>query len=454
MTTIKKDLQYYKFCAYGFLKNLRFFDPFLLLFFLEKGLNLAQVGVLYALREILVNVTEIPSGIVADALGRRRSMLMSFSAYIVSFLMFFFFGSFWLFVPAMLFFSLGEAFRTGTHKAMIFEYLVLTGQEGLKTHYYGHTRSWSQIGSALSALLAGLLVLWQGSYRTVFLFSLIPYLLDFFLMLSYPRSLDGSSGRGFPDSDGNAGLPGQFKAVFSSFISSLKHPRTLTALVDSSLFSGYIKGVKDFLQLILQALALALPMKWAVDLHADSEGKTAILIGIWYTGIYLLSALASRMSAHLAGGSLRTRALAASQDNSGGVNIRAVRALLIWTLLVGSAVTALAGILDLRDMALPAALLFSLVYILENLRKPAAVVRVSDAATSDVQASVLSVESQIKTVIAALFALVLGISSDKLGIGTGLIIASAVLLLLYILLKFALHFAIRASGNRTAPPAQ
>ncbi len=32
--TFNKDLQFYKFCAYGFLKNLRFFEPFLMLFFL------------------------------------------------------------------------------------------------------------------------------------------------------------------------------------------------------------------------------------------------------------------------------------------------------------------------------------------------------------------------------------------------------------------------------------
>lgn len=39
-----KDLQFYKFSLYGFLKNLRFFEPFLYLFFLEQGLNFLQIG--------------------------------------------------------------------------------------------------------------------------------------------------------------------------------------------------------------------------------------------------------------------------------------------------------------------------------------------------------------------------------------------------------------------------
>ena len=35
----KKDLQYAKFSAYGFLKNLKLFEPFLILFLLEKNLS-------------------------------------------------------------------------------------------------------------------------------------------------------------------------------------------------------------------------------------------------------------------------------------------------------------------------------------------------------------------------------------------------------------------------------
>jgi hypothetical protein len=64
----QKDIQFYKFSAYGFFKNLRFFDPFLLLFFLEKGLGYGQVGLLYAVKEISVNLLEVPSGMLADIL--------------------------------------------------------------------------------------------------------------------------------------------------------------------------------------------------------------------------------------------------------------------------------------------------------------------------------------------------------------------------------------------------
>ena len=71
MTTFK-NRQFYQFCAYGFLKNLRFFDPFLLLFFLSRGFDYFDIGMLYAIRETGFIITEIPSGIFADTFGRKR----------------------------------------------------------------------------------------------------------------------------------------------------------------------------------------------------------------------------------------------------------------------------------------------------------------------------------------------------------------------------------------------
>ncbi len=78
MGIIIKDRQYFKFCIYGFLKNLRFFDAFFILFLVEKGLPYTQIGILYAVREIFINIFEIPSGIIADTYGRKNSLIGSF----------------------------------------------------------------------------------------------------------------------------------------------------------------------------------------------------------------------------------------------------------------------------------------------------------------------------------------------------------------------------------------
>ncbi len=157
MQKFTKDKQYYKFCFYGFFKNLKFFEPFLMLFFLDKGISFLQIGTLYAIREISINIIEIPSGIFADILGRKKTMITSFIAYIASFIVFYFSQNYVWLVIAMVFFSFGDAMRTGTHKAMIFDYLEINSWMSEKVTYYGHTRSWSQIGSAISSIIAAII---------------------------------------------------------------------------------------------------------------------------------------------------------------------------------------------------------------------------------------------------------------------------------------------------------
>ncbi len=164
---MKGDRLLFRFSLYGFLKNLRFFEPFLILFFRDAGLSFFQIGVLYAVRDISTNLLEIPAGVIADAFGRRRSMVLSFSAYIVSFVVFYAWPGFNSYALAMAVFAIGEAFRTGTHKALILEHLRIEGIEHLKVTYYGRTRSMSQLGSALNSLIAAALVFYTGNYDAI-----------------------------------------------------------------------------------------------------------------------------------------------------------------------------------------------------------------------------------------------------------------------------------------------
>jgi MFS family permease len=194
MTRVKAfrdDTMLFRFSLYGFLKNLKFFEPFLILFFRDAGLTFFQIGLLYAVRDIATNVFETPSGLLADVFGRRRCMVLSFSGYILSFLIFYMIPSFPAYMLAMLVFGFGEAFRTGTHKALILEHLRLKDQTHLKVPYYGRTRAASQLGAALNSLLAAGLVFLTGNYRFIFLASTVPYLLDLINLASYPRHLDG-----------------------------------------------------------------------------------------------------------------------------------------------------------------------------------------------------------------------------------------------------------------------
>jgi MFS family permease len=168
----------FRFSLYGFLKNQRYFEPFLVLALLQAGLSFFEIGLLLGFRELAVNIIEIPSGAIADLCGRRRSMMLAFVSYILGFLTLGFANQLAPLFLAMGLLAVGDAFRTGTHKAMIFTWLRIQGRSHERTQIYGYTRSWSKIGSAVSAIAAAAFVLVADSYTLIFFFAVIPYSLN------------------------------------------------------------------------------------------------------------------------------------------------------------------------------------------------------------------------------------------------------------------------------------
>ncbi|PKP47125.1 MAG: MFS transporter [Bacteroidetes bacterium HGW-Bacteroidetes-11] len=399
----QKDRQYYKFCAYGFFKNLKFFEPFLVLFLLSKGLSFLQIGTLYAIREITINIFEIPTGVLADSLGRRRSMMSAFLFYIVSFVVFYFSSSYWWFVAAMLFYAYGDAFRTGTHKAMIFEYLKINGWQDQKVHYYGHTRSWSQKGSAVSAVLAAAIVFISSDYRYVFLFSLIPYLIDLWLLSTYPKVLDGRR-VGF-----NKGkIIESFRSTIRDFISSFRNAGMLRVVMSQAVYSGYYKAVKDYLQPVVKTFALSLPF----FMYLETGQRSALMIGLIYSIIYFSTSYTARNAGRYA---------SRFKNLSQPMNI---------TMIAGLLVGAISGLLFYQSFYLAAIVFYAVIFLIENLRKPIGISLVADRLEKDVLATALSAESQAETLVAAMIAPLLGFAADKWGVGAALMMVSLLLIVL------------------------
>src|SRR5688500_3375153 len=157
-----------RFSLYGFLKNQRYHEPFFVLALLEQGLSFFDIGLLIGLGSILVNVFEVPFGAIADVYGRRRCLIFALFAYIVAFALFGAAPGMLGLVAAIFFYSVGEAFRGGTHKAMIFDWLRAQGREAEAASVYGFTRSWSKRGSATSAVIGAVIALAMGSFTAAF----------------------------------------------------------------------------------------------------------------------------------------------------------------------------------------------------------------------------------------------------------------------------------------------
>ena len=395
---LKNDRMFPRFAAYGFLKNLRFFDPFIILIFRDTGLSFLQIGLLYAIRDIATNILEIPTGVFADSFGRRKSMVMAFLAYLISFCIFYFFATFSIYALAMLLFAFGEAFRSGTHKALILEHLKMTGREDIKVAYYGRTRSFSQLGSAVNALIAAGLVFYTGEYRIMFLASTIPYSLDLLNLLAYPKALDGDL-KSVPFKD----IWHQTKSTLRDFGGIFTNKLALRSLLNSSVNGGSFKATKDYLQPILESFALALPLL----ISASAVQRGAAIIGVVYFIIYLFTSYASRNAENF---SKRFSSLGRA------INI---------SFLLGAGLLFIAGVATWANIIVLSIITFLAFYILRSLRRPMDVGYISDQIESKIMASGLSVEAQLTTILTAIFAPLLGYLADSFGVGIALMVLGA-----------------------------
>lgn len=408
----KKDLQFYKFCSYGFIKNLRFFDPFIILFFRQAGFSFLQIGLLFSIREISVNIFEIPSGLIADTVGRRRAMIFAFTSYIFSFLVFYFWQNYYIYIGAMIFFAGGEAFRTGTHKAMILEYLKIKKMSDIKVYYYGSTRSWSQIGSAFSSIIAAILVFSSNNYRIIFISSVIPYIFGLLLMLSYPAELDGERKNSDLQNEIKYSID-KYKLTFKNFISLFKNRSVLKTMFNSALFDAFFKIIKDYLQPLLKTLALSMP----ILLFLNTDKRISIIIGAVYFFIFLLASLSSKNAGKIQN-SFKSPAI--SLNN---------------TFLIGALLIFAAGLFYHLNLFTISVVFFVLYYMLQNTRRPMAISYISDLISHKIMATGLSSASQIKAILIAVFSPILGFLADKIGIGNAIISFSILSFVLYFFVK-------------------
>lgn len=399
-----KDKQYRKFCAYGFLKNLRFFDAFLILFLIDKGMTYTQIGVLYATREIITNLVEIPSGLIADIYGRKKTLATALLIFSISFLTFWLSNNFWFYLFAFIIFGLADAFRSGSHKGMMMDYLKLNNWTAYKSEYYGHTRSWSQKGSAISALLAGVLIFIDGNYQNIFIYSAIPYAINFILILTYPSTIDRSEKKSKKNS-----IQDSLKSLFRV----LKQKSVLKLVSTSAFHTAYLKALKDYIQAIMLGIALILPSTKGIDI----DRQNGIVIGILYFIIYLLTAYASQYSSII---------LKKAPTN-----------LTKKTLLLGLSFGLSCGVFFIYEKWIWAFISFTLIFIIENIRKPILTAFVADQVPNELLTSVYSAQSQLRTLFSAAIAFAFGILADIWGIGSAFVIVSGLMLILSAFILFS-----------------
>jgi MFS family permease len=388
-----------RFCLYSVFKNLRLADPFLVLFLLDLGTSYSGIGLLLGYERLIAGVLEVPTGILADRWGRRSSLAACFLFYAGAFLAFAHTADLsggtqatWLYAAATLF-ALGEATRTGSHKAIILDWLDARGESERATRVIGIARAFSKASSGLAALAGGLVLFFTGGYRTLFQLSAAAAICGFVLLLTYPRGLEGEQRREATGS--RLSLRRRFALLAAA-------PGILPLFFQSVLFESQTRMLlKYYLQPFLKE---GLEARGIVILGAGALWvgvNEAVRDGLGGVGAWLSPAF---------------------ERHAGGTTAALRRAYGLCLLL-----SLCMGLCYYRQWMLAGLGVLVLVTMLQNARRPFFVSAFNQVMDRPQRATTLSIESQSRSLLAAALLPVTGIAADGMGLGAVFLVISAVL---------------------------
>lgn len=215
-----------------------------------RGFSLAQIGLAEGVFHLTSFLFEVPSGVIADVFGRRRSMVASQCMFAAASAAMLLSRSMAGVCAAMVLSALGYNFASGSREALAYESLRQCGQEAEYERYAANDATLWRAGTALATLCAGF-ALWLGP-REAYGADLVLALLGLWpaLRLREPvqESAAGSTARRIG------------AAVRQSADFLLRSPRALRLM----LCDAAVGSVATMLLFLLQARlpALGLPDAW------------------------------------------------------------------------------------------------------------------------------------------------------------------------------------------------
>ncbi|MCA9838213.1 MAG: MFS transporter [Trueperaceae bacterium] len=172
--------------------------PFIVLFMQARGLDLFQIGLVNGLYAVTIVVLELPTGGMADAIGRKPVTVLSYIATALASLTFLFAFSLPVFAIAWVFLGVGRALASGALNAWFIDSLLELDPEADLQPALAQASSFSIAGLSLGTLIGGVIpklfaflpadgtAVFSPLSMTIF-FALLLKLLNTFLLLIWVK---------------------------------------------------------------------------------------------------------------------------------------------------------------------------------------------------------------------------------------------------------------------------
>src|SRR6056297_730322 len=140
-----------------FAKWFMLFMPIIVIFFQDNGLEMRHIFLLKAINAVTVVVLEIPSGYMADVLGRRKTLILGTILNFGGFVAYSLAHGFGGFVIAELMIGVSMSFISGADSAMLFDTLKNTKRTGEYAKFEGRITALGNFSEAAAGIVGGFL---------------------------------------------------------------------------------------------------------------------------------------------------------------------------------------------------------------------------------------------------------------------------------------------------------
>lgn len=142
----------------NFCQRFHFYVHAMALLLLARGLTLAQISLIESIMIFTIFVMEAPTGILADRIGRKWSIICSTVLLMTAEFIFIFARDYGWYVLIALLTGSGFAFASGALEALVYDSLPEEGREDAMKRAMGRVNSWGQIAFVISPIIGALII--------------------------------------------------------------------------------------------------------------------------------------------------------------------------------------------------------------------------------------------------------------------------------------------------------
>ena len=127
------------------------------LYLVSKGLPLWQIGILEGIFHIVSFLSEIPTGAIADILGRKKAMIISRICCTIASALMLFTNNLWFLALSFALSAWGYNFLSGSEEALVYDSLKVVGKKDKFLKVSGRLEMILNISQSVALLLGGIL---------------------------------------------------------------------------------------------------------------------------------------------------------------------------------------------------------------------------------------------------------------------------------------------------------